>query len=69
MYGIYASFYGRHFLGRLLYFVMLLVSGKYHSKGVITLLFDFVSDPDPNIRAVAALSLAKTGGTTLQLYV
>ena len=40
---------------------MLLLAGRYHSRGVITLLFDFVQDADPNIRAVAALSLAKTG--------
>ena len=44
---------------------VLVFSGRYHSRGVITLLFDFVEDSDPNIRAVAALSLAKTGAVLL----
>ena len=37
------------------------ISGRFQTAAVITALFNLISDDDPNIRAVAALALAKTG--------
>ena len=36
-------------------------AGYYQTPSVSRALFDLIEDPDPNIRAVACLALAKTG--------
>ena len=44
----------------------LFLSGTFHTPGVIRTLLDLLDDPDPNIRAVAALALAKTSEYSYQ---
>ena len=37
------------------------IAGKFSSAAVVEALLDLLDDPDANIRAVAAISLARTG--------
>ena len=41
-----------------------LPTGKFHSNTVIEALTDLLSDPEANVRTVAAISLAKTGANS-----
>ena len=38
-----------------------ILTGKFRSAGVVEALIDLLSDADYNVRAVAAISLARTG--------
>ena len=40
---------------------LIIFLGSFQTHSVIAMLFELVSDNEPNVRAIAALALAKTG--------